>query len=468
MADRSMTRRSFLGAAGLGAIGVGMGLPRLVKAAQDKKPPNIIVMMADDLGAHELGCYGHPVHKTPHLDALAEGGVQVQMCYATPLCHPTRYMIMTGQYAHHNGVYNFGGRRGGPSPEEDIIADRLTFGQLLKRAGYKTAHSGKWQLSGDHPTLIRETGFDEYCMWAYKHNLPEGVEHTGGWESGKKPSRYWHPSIVRNGEYVPTKPDDYGPDIFSDFVIDFAQRNKEGPFFIYYPMALTHGAYYTTPDNTKGPEDHFVKSQDNWRGYVEYLDKVIGKIVKALEKNGLREDTVIVFTADNGTGGNGKGQPTEMGARVPMIVNCPGRVEALGKVDSLVDLTDVFPTVAELAGAPLPQDRPIDGRSLVPLLQGDKTPIRDWIYSYLGDERILRTRRWLLEANSPHKPGRFYDCKNRLDGKGYMEVTNSNDPEVVAARKRFDELLKDKAVPDLSPKDPSNPKGKKKRKVKAQ
>lgn len=418
-------------------------------AQSRKRRPNIIVMMADDLSAHELGCYGHPVHKTPHLDALAQGGVQFQMCYATPICHPTRFMIMTGQYAHHNGVYNFSDRRGGPAPEDDMIADRLTFAQVLKDAGYRTAMSGKWQLSGEHPTLIREAGFDEYCMWAYSHNLPEGVQHQGGWEGDKKPSRYWHPSIVRNGKYVPTKPDDYGPDIFSDFVIDFARRNKEEPFLIYYPMCLTHGAYYTTPDNTKGPEDHFVRSKDNWQGYVEYLDKIIGKIVKALDEMGLRENTILMFTGDNGTAGRGKGRPTELGARVPMIVNGPGHVQAPGRIDSLVDLTDVFPTVAELGAATIPEGHIVDGHSFAPALQGKTSSTREWIYAYIGDERVLRTNRWLLERNSPHDPGRFYDCKNRLDGKGYVDVTDSKDPEVMAARQRFDEILADKPVPHL-------------------
>ena len=158
-------------------------------AAQGEKqrPPNFIVMMADDLGAHELGCYGHPRHRTPNLDRLARTGIQFDTCYSTPICHPTRFEIMTGQYGHHNQVYHFPGRRGGPqsgSPEDDI-ARKLTFAQILKPLGYATAQSGKWQLSGQHPTLVKECGFDEYCMWAYRQNLPAGVEHAGGWE-GKK------------------------------------------------------------------------------------------------------------------------------------------------------------------------------------------------------------------------------------------------------------------------------------------
>ncbi len=119
--------------------------------------------------------------------------------------------------------------------------------------------------------------------------------------------------------------------------------------------------------------------------------------------------------------------------------------------DALVDLSDVFPTLADYAGASLPADRPIDGMSFAPILQGEKTDVREWIYSYLGDGRILRDRRWLLERNSPHRPGRFYDCGDSRDGSGYREVTDSRDPAVIAARRRFEEILKDKSVPEIPP-----------------
>ena len=448
------SRRAFLKTSGTGLVLAGLRNAFGEQAKTDKRPPNFIVMMADDLGARELGCYGHATHRTPNLDALARTGVQFRTCYATPLCHPTRFMIMTGQYGHHNGIYQFASRPGGPKPTDpaENIASHVTFAQVLKQRGYATGHSGKWQLSGKVPTLVHEAGFDEYCMWAYKHNLPEGVEHSGGWEgkAGRKTSRYWHPSIVKNGKYVPTKPTDYGPDIFTDSVIDFARRHRDKPFFIYYPMALTHSPYYSTPDTTKSAADKFKNSRDNWQANVEYTDKIVGRIVKALDDLGLRDNTIIIFTGDNGTGGHGKGRPTELGARVPMIVNGPGLVKPIGKSDELTDLSDVLPTLADFAGAALPKDRPIDGHSIAPILRGKPGPVREWIYAYIGDRRILRDKRWLLEDNSPNRPGRFYDCGTCRDGTAYKEVTNSEDPEVVAARKRFDAILADKAVPEIS------------------
>jgi arylsulfatase A len=327
----------------------------------------------------------------------------------------------------------------------------LTFAQVLKERGYATAQAGKWQLTGLVPTLIRECGFDEYCMWAYKHNLPPGVEHTGGWEGAKggKTSRYWHPSIVKNTEYLTTEPDDYGPDIFTDFVIDFVKRHRDQPFFVYYPMCLTHGPFYPTPDDKPAEAEKFVNSKDNWQSDVEYMDKLVGRIVDALDEMRLRRNTVVFFTADNGTGGNGKGQPTELGASVPMIVNCPGTVRPTGLSEELVDLSDIFPTLADLAGAKLPADHVIDGRSYAPLLHGQPYEPREWIYSYLGDRRIVRTKRWLLEDNSPSHFGRLYDCGSCRDGSSYQDVTQSQDPEARRARDMMEQILADKPVPDV-------------------
>ncbi len=450
-----INRRNFLTVAGGGvasSLWVGAAVQTL-NAQTGTRPPNFIVIMADDLGAKELSCYGNRVHQTPTLDGLAESGVKFETCYAAPICHPSRVMIMTGQYGCHNGVHNFAGRRGGPeadAPVEDIAKSHVTFANLLKKAGYASALAGKWQLSGKLPGLIRECDFDEYCMWAYAHNLPEGVKHTGGLENDKKPSRYWHPCIVRNGEYVPTRPDQYGPDIYTDFVKDFISRNKDRPFFVYYPMCLTHAPHVPTPLSWKEGRDKFKGSKDNFKAAVEYADVLVGRIVKHLDELGLRENTVVFFTGDNGTGGEGKGQPTELGARVPMIVNTPGIVKPLGASMELTDLSDILPTIMELANVELPTDRTIDGKSYAKFLLGEKDTTRDWIFSFIGDARILRTKRWLLEDNSPLHFGRLYDCGDRRDGTGYREVTEATDAEVLEAKRQFAALLKTLPAPLLS------------------
>jgi len=427
---------------------------RLSAAQSAERPPNLIVIMADDLIACELSCYGHPRHRTPNLDRLARTGIQFDTCYSTPICHPTRFEIMTGQYGHHNLVYQFPGRPGGPQPgsPEDDIARKLTFAQVLKQAGYATAMAGKWQLTGEHPNLIVECGFDRYCMWAYKHNLPPGVEHGGAWEGrvGGKTARYWHPSIVSDGKYVPTDADGYGPDIFTDFVIEFARAHREQPFFIYFPMCLTHSPHLPTPDSVRPGIDRHKHAKANFQADVQYTDKLVGRIVAALDELGLRNDTIVMFTGDNGTGGAGKGQPTELGARVPMIVNCPGRVRRTGLSGELVDLSDVMPTLVELAGASLPADHPIDGRSFAPILAGDTSAAREWIYAYLGDRRVVRTKRWLLENNGPGHRGQLFDCGDCRDGSAYREVTDSEEPQVQRAWQQMERILADKPVPRVS------------------
>ena len=362
---------------------------------------------------------------------------------------------MTGQYGHHNGVYQFPNRPGGPPKANegaDDISSHLTIGKIFQDAGYATAQCGKWQLSGQHPELIFETGFDEYCMWAYTHNLPPGIKkHDGLHENkqGTKTARYWHPSIVRNGKKVPTTIDDYGPDIFSDFAIDFANKNKDKPFFIYYPMALTHGPYWPTPDDNPDDKDKNKNAKANWKSNVEYTDKIVGKLVSALDDIGERDNTLFVFVGDNGTGGNGKAKTTEMGCRVPFIVNGPNLVNPIGACGELVDVSDILPTCCEVAGIELPQDHTIDGVSFVPYLNGDMTPLREWIYGYLGGGRVIRTKRWLLEDNTMRDFGRLFDCGQSRNGEGYVDVTDRNTPEVKQAKQRMLAILKDKTVPDV-------------------
>ncbi len=408
--------------------------------ADAPRRPNLVVMMADDLGAKELGCYGHPRHRTPRLDALAAGGVRFRTCYSAPVCSPTRVMIMTGRYGFRTGWNNFMLRAYAPrkdSPLFDIGTSQITFAELLKERGYATALAGKWQLSGSLPTLIHDCGFDEYRIWAYDHYLPSGVKHTGG-RKGLRTARYWHPSIMQNGKYIPTKPADYGPDMLVDFIIDFMKRNRDRPFCVYYPMCLTHQPWAPTPvvgepgEKTKGGLQH----------NVQYMDHTVGRVLDAIENLGLSDETIVIFTGDNGTGKSGKNTPTELGARVPLIVSAPGRFAGGVVSDELVDLSDILPTLVELAGARLPSDRTIDGRSFVPTLQGDESEHREWIFSYLGNKQILRDKRWLLEGN-----GQFFDCGNSRNGKGYRDVTESDDAQVIAARKRFAKILKNMPIP---------------------
>ena len=429
--------------------------------------PNLIVIMADDIGAGELACYGHPTHRTPNLDALARGGVQFDTCFTSPVCHPTRFTLMTGQYGHRTGVFNFAGKRAGP-PEHhegvDDIANHLTFARPLKEAGYATAVAGKWQLSGEHPTVARELGFDEYCIWAARnHYSPEDREKALAAGIDFR-SRYWRPSIVRNGRWVPTRENDYGPDIFTDFLIEFVRAHRGGPFFLYLTMPLTHGPWLPTPDTYRPGMDRERKDPVHFPANVAYMDKLVGRLVAALDAAGVRDNTILFFTGDNGTGGDGKSTATEKGARVPLIVNAPGLVKVRGVTPALADTSDIFPTLMEFGGATVPAKHVVDGRSMAGFLRGERDTTREWIFAYQADYRILRTGRWLLEGNSPRHAGELFDCGTSRNGTGYRNVTNSTAPEVVAARRYFDGLLQNLPAPvldrDGKPNDAKDPTGK--------
>ena len=162
------------------ALVATLALVGLDRSANAEPPPNIILVLADDIGAKELGCYGNTQHKTPNLDRLAAEGVRFETCYAMPLCTPTRVALMTGQYGFRTGYFHMSGQPLTPKPatREYAIGDKFTHADLLKQRGYATAMAGKWQLTGKIPNLIHDCGFDSYRMWAYAHNLPEGVEHS--------------------------------------------------------------------------------------------------------------------------------------------------------------------------------------------------------------------------------------------------------------------------------------------------
>lgn len=432
-----------------------LALPSAMNAADSATTaakPNIILFLADDLGAKELSCYGSQSHQTPNLDRLAAEGVRFETFFANPLCTPTRVALMTGQYGFHNGFLGMQDPAFKPAPQspQAHIGNHFTHADLLKSRGYATALVGKWQLAGELPTLIHDAGFDEYRMWAYDHNLPPGVKHPIH-EDGGQACRYWQPSIVENGQYLPTTTQEYGPDLFNGFVIDFARRHKTEPFFVYYTSVLTHGPHLETPDPTK-PGSRWPAT---FKSNLEYLDHLLGQLMAALQSEGLADNTLVIFIGDNGTGSDGKGTVTELGARVPCIVRGPG--VRRGVVSRAVaDLTDILPTLAEFSGAELPADVPFDGHSLGPVLRGEKEKHRDWIYSHLDDGRILRDERWLLEIAKRGSGEKFFDCGDSRDGTGYQNVTNSTDADVKAARARFAEILA--GIPEPKPRDGVTPK----------
>lgn len=401
MAKPSVSRRRFLrttAAAGLAAWAASGG--RAAGAAGSGGKPNIVLIMADDLGYETIGANGGTSYKTPVLDRMAERGLRFEHGYAQPLCTPSRVKIMTGIYNVRNYV-----RFGLLDPKE------TTFANLLKRAGYATCVVGKWQLEGgfDGP---RRFGFDEYCLW----------------QLNRRPGRYPNPGLEVNGKRVDYTDGEYGPDVVSDFACDFIRRHKDGPFLVYYPMILTHCPFEPTPDSpdwdpaSRGSKTY--KGDPKYFGdMVTYMDKIVGKILRTLREAGAGENTLVLFTGDNGTDkpvvsemdgrkvAGAKGSTADAGTRVPLIVDWPAGAEGGRVCDDLVDFSDVLPTLCDAAGARVPETLAIDGRSFLPQIRGKEGNPREWIYCWYsrsGKRKkakvFARTRRYKL-----YRDGRFYD-----------------------------------------------------------
>ena len=337
-------------------------------AAAQGQRPNILFIMADDYGIDGVGCYGSDrfQDKTPHLDALASTGTRFERCYATPICGPSRCLFITGRY---------GFRTGGLSnelSERPSAKDEPSVARILKQAGYVTGMAGKWRQMGGTPD---EWGFDEYVT----SDTASGPPHVKAY--------------TLNGKQVARPEDVYAPDVHQDFALDFLRRHRERPFLFHYASHLVHDPIVRTPDSQHGQTSKTELYDDN----VAYLDKQVGQLVAELDKLGLRERTLIVFSADNGTdmgrgpstiGGRklqgGKRDLLEGGTRVPLIANWKGTMGTGRVLKDLIDLTDLLPTFAEVAGARLPAEVTFDGRSFAPQLRGETGMPRDWVFVQLG------------------------------------------------------------------------------------
>ena len=350
----------------------------LLAASAWAAPPNLVLIMADDLGPEWISSYGGEGIETPNIDKLAEGGMLFHNAYSMPQCTPTRVTLLTGQYPFRHGWTNhWDVPRWGAGCHFD--PDRnVSFARLLRDVGYATAIAGKWQINDFRvqPQILSRHGFDEWAVW------------TGG-EGGnpKSNERYWDPYIYTSKAKSRIYEGRFGPDVYNDFLVDFVHRNKDGPMLLYYPLALTHGPLVHTP------HEPFAESRlERHKAMVRYTDYLVGRLVKAFDDAGVRENTIFFFTTDNGTsrgisGGlsgrpvkGGKGRLTENGPRQPFIVNGPGLVPAGTETDELTDFSDLLPTFCELAGAKLPEGVQLDGKSIAPLLLGKSSQgPRGWI-----------------------------------------------------------------------------------------
>ena len=402
--------------------------------AQPRRKPNIVFILADDLGYECLRCNGATEYQTPRLDELAANGVRFTNAHATPLCTPSRVQLMTGKYNFRNYT-EFGSLKKG----------ERTFAHFLKEAGYVTGIAGKWQLAGaiegmqyrGEGQMPAEAGFDEHCLWQVK----------------RRGSRYWDPILEVNGESLPARKGEFGPDHFVRFAEDFITRHKDRPFFFYYAMALTHDPFVPTPGSKGFTEEDKNGSKPRWFGdMVHYMDTNVGRVVDRIAKLGLANDTIILFTGDNGTGRaivtqtrdgpvkGGKGGTTMTGTHVPMIARWSGRSPKGKTCGDLVDFTDVFPTFADVAGKAMPAGHPRDGRSFLPQVEGKRGTPREWIFcDYNPRWGKTQAARWVMDKRwKLYGDGRLYDLV--ADPSEQSPVAEGT-PEVKAVAARFRKVL---------------------------
>lgn len=381
-----------------------------VVAAGETKRPNIVLIMADDLGFETIGANGGTSYQTPVLDKLASEGVRFEHCYSQPICTPSRVKLMSGFYNVRNyAKFGF------------LETSQTTFANVVRDAGYTTCIVGKWQLGMD-AALPDHFGFDEHSLWQLL----------------RRPSRYPTPGIEINGEQKDF-PKGYGPDVTTEYALDFIDRNRDKPFLLYYPMILTHCPFEPTPDSkdwdpgSKGSKTY--KGDAKYFGdMVTYMDKQVGRILDQLDRVGVRENTLVLFTGDNGTDKpvvsmfrgrqvvGEKGKTTDGGTRVPLIAHWKGKTVKGHVCHDIVDFSDFFPTICEATGADVPSSLSLDGRSFLPQLLGKPGNPREWIYVWYArnggvkGSEFTRNQRYKLYRN-----GKFYDIEKDVLEKNPLE-----------------------------------------------
>jgi arylsulfatase A-like enzyme len=396
-----MTMKHLLPAIALGMFVAGVGLARAPAADQ----PNIVVIFIDDLGYGDIGPYGATVQKTPNLDRMAAEGRKLTSFYAAPVCSVSRAQLLTGCYGPRCGdpwVY-FPADAGGLAPSEVTIAERL------KAQGYATACIGKWHL-GDQPEFLpTQQGFDRYLGIPYSNDMQRTSLETG---ERVVP-------LVRDDQVEALLTDEEQRTIIersTDEAVRFIEESKRKPFFLYMPHTAVHIPIF--------PGKDFMGKSDNgpFGDWIQEVDWSVGKILDAIKDNGVDDNTLVIFTSDNGpwigwvkdltSAGplrGSKGSTWEGGMRVPTVARWPGRIPAGTACDAVCGTIDLLPTFVKLAGGAVPEQPVIDGRDISGLLLGtsDQSPRESHYYFSRQNLDAVRQGKWKLAvAPQPERMGK--------------------------------------------------------------
>ncbi|HUS92354.1 MAG TPA: sulfatase [Phycisphaerae bacterium] len=394
-----VSRRQLLRAAG-GAMWMAVAGWTAAQAAKAKRRPNFVVILCDNLGYGDVGCFGSTKHRTPRVDRLAAEGMRLTSFYATSgVCTPSRASLMTGCYPRRVSLHvDENGRQVlFPVARKGLHPEEVTIAEVLKAAGYATACIGKWHL-GDQPEFLpTRQGFDSYFGIPYSDDMTE------------RPGQGWPPLPLMRNERVVEAPADRNTLTrrYTEQAVRFIEAHRDGPFLLYLPHAM--------PGSTAAPfaSERFRGKSANgpYGDSVEELDWSTGEVLAALRRAGIDRDTLLVWTSDNGAprrqppqGSNaplrGWGYTTaEGGMRVPCVVRWPGRISAGGRCDEVCTTMDLLPTFARLAGAALPTGRALDGKDIWPLLSGEPgatSPHEAFFYYHMAQLQAVRAGRWKL------------------------------------------------------------------------
>lgn len=373
--------------------------------------PNVIVILADDLGYGDLGCYGHPKFKTPHLDRMAaEGARLTHFNTPAPFCAPTRASLMTGRYPFRSGMTQNPAPDGGPKADEVALApSEVTLAQILKQSGYATSIVGKWHLGHKPESLPTRRGFDEYFGIPYSNDMRpvQLVERD---------------TVVEYPLVQATLTKRY-----TERALSFIERNRERPFFLYFAHAMPHKPLAAS-------EEFYRKSGAGLYGdVIVELDASVGQVFSKLKELSLDEKTLVIFTSDNGPwygGSSGglrgmKATSYEGGYRVPCIARWPGRIPKGHVSHQPAVMMDLFATTLKAVGIEATADRVIDGRDILPLFTSDAKSPHEFVLGHQGDKiATIRDARWKLHVVAPNDRNEKVGADGRwIDPRGPDGVT---------------------------------------------